>query len=711
MELINKKKENKEAPIFKKFLYNKYKKILGNVFIQRRQKSNRILKGSEKERRIFNNLKLFYHEKKGLGILEYALEKIEKKGEKEIKETKKIKPKKFLKFNSLGKGAFGECFLIRSLDDEEEYAAKIVDKSKLDKERAKKSIIDEIKRQQQMKYPKIVKVKDFFENKEKVFIILEFCKNQTLSDLLKRRHYLTEIEVRCYIFQLIQGLKYIHNQKIIHRDLKPNNILLDEKLELKIGDFGLIAVLNKVTDRKKTICGTRNFMAPEVYQPGEKGYSFEVDIWSMGVIMYNLLTGDLPFKDDDPKELEKKILNGEFSFPATPVLSNSAKDLIKQILVTNPKKRPGLNQILFHDFFHIGTFPRYLKDYTLKRPPSKKEIEFYTPNADENGIDNREVIQKKLYNLIVKDIPEVRYEDIENYSLDIKPTETFDYFISYLHKSHHGFCYYEINNGLIGIIFQNENNENQYNEYKMILNEKINKIYIIKTDYENEKDEINIYDEKNCSEELKKKLEEFLNYRKIIKEKQSTNSISSINSEQNSKSEKEDLSSIHFEENSQTTIINESENNDKNNQSSRESIKDFINEIKTESINEPISESISEIKIPIKEIPIIYIKYLMVEKHGIFILLSNNDKQIIFHDKNDILLSDKRGIVGYLNRKKELTVVPMSNILRNPNHNFSKRLKYIRQVSFTNMKEKLNKKMEKKKAEQNNITDETNSEE
>ena len=92
-----------------------------------------------------------------------------------------------------------------------------------------------------MNYSKVVKIKSYSENAEKVYIIQELCKNRALSDLVKKRGHLTEIEVQSYMFQIIQGLKYIHNNNIIHRDLKPSNIFISDKMELKIGDFGLIA--------------------------------------------------------------------------------------------------------------------------------------------------------------------------------------------------------------------------------------------------------------------------------------------------------------------------------------------------------------------------------------------------------------------------------------------------------------------------------------
>ena len=110
------------------------------------------------------------------------------------------------------------------------------------------------------------------------------CKNQTLNELLRRRKTLTEIEVQCYVIQLIKGLQYLHSHKIIHRDLKLGNLFLTDKMELKIGDFGLATKLDYDGEKKKTVCGTPNYIAPEVLDGG--GHSYEVDIWAIGIISH-----------------------------------------------------------------------------------------------------------------------------------------------------------------------------------------------------------------------------------------------------------------------------------------------------------------------------------------------------------------------------------------------------------------------------------------
>jgi polo-like kinase 1 len=125
---------------------------------------------------------------------------------------------------------------------------------------------------------------------------------QTLNELLKRRKILTEVEVKFYLIQIISAVKHIHSRRIIHRDLKLGNFFLADGLEVKVGDFGLATRLSYEGERRKTICGTPNYIAPEVlegtigYHAGKKGHSYEVDIWSLGVIAFALLFGRPPFE-------------------------------------------------------------------------------------------------------------------------------------------------------------------------------------------------------------------------------------------------------------------------------------------------------------------------------------------------------------------------------------------------------------------------------
>lgn len=181
-----------------------------------------------------------------------------------------------------------------------------------------------------------------------------------MNELLRRRKRLHELEVMCYTMQIINGLQYLHAHRIIHRDLKLGNLFLNDKMEIKLGDFGLATKLDFDGEKKRTICGTPNYIAPEVLE-GKAGHSYEVDIWSLGVIIYTLIVGKPPFETSDVKTTYKRIRMNAYSFPEHVVISDSAKDLISKILISDPRKRPTLDEIISHEFLSgPGTIPKTL---------------------------------------------------------------------------------------------------------------------------------------------------------------------------------------------------------------------------------------------------------------------------------------------------------------------------------------------------------------
>ena len=172
--------------------------------------------------------------------------------EKIIKVTGDVQTRKYFKGRLLGKGGFAKCYEFTCSENKKIFAAKVVAKSGLVKSRAKQKLISEIKIHKSLHHPQIVAFEHYFEDTENVYILLEMCQNQTLNELLKRRKRLTEIEVQCYIVQLIKALKYLHSHRVIHRDLKLGNLFLTEKMELKVGDFGLATKLDFEGERKRT---------------------------------------------------------------------------------------------------------------------------------------------------------------------------------------------------------------------------------------------------------------------------------------------------------------------------------------------------------------------------------------------------------------------------------------------------------------------------
>jgi len=145
--------------------------------------------------------------------------------------------------------------------------------------------------------------------------------------------------------QIIAALKYLHSHRIIHRDLKLGNLFLSGKMELKIGDFGLATKLEFDGERKRTICGTPNYIAPEILE-AKQGHSYEVDVWSLGVIIYTLIIGKPPFETSDVKTTYRRIRMNAYTFPDHIQISDAAKDMITKILNNDPAKRPSLEELL-----------------------------------------------------------------------------------------------------------------------------------------------------------------------------------------------------------------------------------------------------------------------------------------------------------------------------------------------------------------------------
>ena len=289
----------------------------------------------------------------------------------------------YIKGDYVGKGGFATCYLIKNeknkKDEKEVYLVKeLVYNESTDKE---------AKLHSELVHKNIVKLHRYFINDNKtLYLILDYCENKDLSTLVKKRKRLTEIEVQYYIWNLIDALQYLHYEKrIVHCDLKPGNIFLTDKLEVKLGDFGLAKRIT-LDFTPTNNGGTAYYMAPESFDINKK-CSFSIDIWAVGIIMYNLLTGKVPFHGKDRKETENKINNDNCEFPQDIIISEIAKDLIIQILNKVPQKRPSLDQILKHQFFRMGrSIPKLLPKSFADKEPSFDYISNFLFDVDENGI-------------------------------------------------------------------------------------------------------------------------------------------------------------------------------------------------------------------------------------------------------------------------------------------------------------------------------------
>ncbi|KAJ3060694.1 Cell cycle serine/threonine-protein kinase cdc5/MSD2 [Podochytrium sp. JEL0797] len=273
----------------------------------------------------------------------------------------------------LGEGGFARCYEFFKKNGER-IAAKVIRKASLTSSKQKHKLFAEIKIHQLMHHPAIVQFQHVFEDDDNVYILLEVCDNGTMVEMLRARKRLTEPEVRYYMHHLLHGVNYMHQHRIIHRDLKLGNMFLANDMRLKVGDFGLAAMIKHDGERKKTICGTPNYIAPEVLFDAQNGHSYEVDLWSLGVVMYTLAIGRPPFQTKEVKAIYKNIKENNFTFPTKTPISASAKSVIESLLNNNPLQRPTIEEVLTFPFFTHETVPYSIPVSALQSVPSLSDL-------------------------------------------------------------------------------------------------------------------------------------------------------------------------------------------------------------------------------------------------------------------------------------------------------------------------------------------------
>ncbi|KAH9061716.1 kinase-like domain-containing protein [Lactarius deliciosus] len=280
---------------------------------------------------------------------------------------------RYQRMSFLGEGGFARVYQVRDSRNNH-LACKVVTKSSLKTKKAKTKLYAEIKIHKALDHLNIVRFIDCFEDDENVYMTLELCPSGSLMNMLHRRRVFTEPEARFFMVQLIGACHYMHTHQVIHRDLKLGNLFLDADMNIKVGDFGLAALIESPGERKKTICGTPNYIAPEVLFDTANGHSFEVDIWSIGVILYTFVVGRPPFQTKDVKEVYQRIRDNQYEFPSHRDVSLDARELVQQILTPNPQERPSLHDIVDHAFFTHGIVPGYIPVSARDMPPDFRHL-------------------------------------------------------------------------------------------------------------------------------------------------------------------------------------------------------------------------------------------------------------------------------------------------------------------------------------------------
>jgi polo-like kinase 1 len=539
--------------------------------------------------------------------------------EKVVKYNGEIAVKKYQRGRFLGKGGFARCYEFQNLDTKKITAAKVIAKSSLTKSRAKQKLMSEIKIHRSLHHNNIVGFEHFFEDSENVYITLELCSNQTLNELIRRRKRLHELEARCYIVQIVSALKYLHAHRIIHRDLKLGNLFISGKMELKIGDFGLATKLEFDGERKRTICGTPNYIAPEILE-AKQGHSYEVDIWSLGVILYTMLIGKPPFETSDVKTTYRRIRMNAYTFPDHVHVSTAARDMITKILTNDPAKRPSLDELLSHDFLNNeGSIPRLLPASTLACPPSATYVRQFIVYEDNSPrIRSINKVEKK-----VVDDKDAKKTEPRTYK---GPKVWVKKWVDYSSKYGLG---YLLSNGSTGVFFNDST--------KIVLDADTHNFVYYERRASDKKDIGKNHTLTDYPKDLQKKVTLLQHFRSYLdgsnKTKEGEPAEKAIGTEREVQEEEK------------------------------------TEEVKTEI---PEKKDLSE--------DTVYVKKWMRTRHAIMFRLSNKVVQVNFQDHTEIILSSESKVVTYVNKKGERLTYPLSTAMESSNMEMAKRLKYTKDI-------------------------------
>ncbi|CAH1245629.1 PLK2 [Branchiostoma lanceolatum] len=246
----------------------------------------------------------------------------------------------------LGRGGFAKCFELRDTSTNVLFAGKVIPKTRVAKPAQREKIDREVALHRTLLHRHVVAFHHSFEDEQNIYIILENCNRKCLANIIRHRKSLTEPEVRYYLRQVAEGVRYLHRLQIVHRDLKLGNFFLTENMDVKIGDFGLATNVEEGEEKRRTICGTPNYIAPEVLQ--KKGHGFAADMWAMGCAIYTMLTGKPPFETATLKDTYARILDVQYVMP--PRLVTSSKALLRALLCKDPLQRLTLDGVIEHGF-------------------------------------------------------------------------------------------------------------------------------------------------------------------------------------------------------------------------------------------------------------------------------------------------------------------------------------------------------------------------
>ncbi|OHT04961.1 CAMK family protein kinase [Tritrichomonas foetus] len=291
---------------------------------------------------------------------------------------------------TVGEGAFSVVKLVCHAETHLYYACKIVPKTRINTPSLQERFELEIRINQQLHHPGVVAIYDLLRDENNYYVIMEFCPNGELFQYIVDREHLSEQEARPFVRQVLETLKYIHDNGISHRDLKPENLLLDSMGKVKLSDFGLSRYIpaNGLVD---TPCGSPCYASPECIS-GNSYNGRTTDVWSIGVIIYAMLTGQLPWTKRNQAQLFAQIKRGEYSIPN--FLSETCQSFVRGLMTVNVNDRLTIEQALDHPWLS-GVPNQYdAHEVTYQRVSLKLVDRVFCYDVDEEDLQNLGIERK-----------------------------------------------------------------------------------------------------------------------------------------------------------------------------------------------------------------------------------------------------------------------------------------------------------------------------
>lgn len=242
----------------------------------------------------------------------------------------------------LGTGKFGHVYLAREKNSKFIVGMKVLNKSQLQKASMEHQLRREIEVQSQLRHPNIVRMYGYFYDRTRIYLLIEYAARGELFKILRTAGRFDEATAALYIIQMCSAINYCHSKHVIHRDIKPENILVGINGDLKIADFGWS--VHAPSSRRTTLCGTLDYLPPEMIEG--KAHDANVDIWCLGVLLYEFLVGSPPFEEARQRDTCRRIRDVDIRFPS--LVTPLARDLIQKFLQHDPRKRIPLRDVRSH---------------------------------------------------------------------------------------------------------------------------------------------------------------------------------------------------------------------------------------------------------------------------------------------------------------------------------------------------------------------------